>query len=297
MDIWNKVPLVLRAFLAACAVTGTATVAWGLLVQSNLRFLPRLPWATVVMAGFLILYWQYLKGNGWPHSTAIARRDGLRAKALSAPVWRWSLIAGGLGLAASIALFILSHRLLRWPERAHAEFSGIPTITLLPSLLMSAIVAGISEEAGFRGYMQGPLERRYGPVTAIAITSIAFGLAHLSHGTFLPAILFDIGWGALYGVLTYLSGSIVPAVILHSSADAVEFLAAWKFSPSNAAPLMWGTGPDRLLWFNGILVVILGSAGVWAFTRLARARADSLAMSVEEKGCFRANSKLPDDWL
>jgi len=281
-DMWKRIPLLLRALFAAFAVTGTATVAWGALVQSNLRFAPGLPWAAVIMAGFLVFYWRFLKGNGWPRATATARREGLRGEPIPVSVWRWSLLAGGLGLAASIVLFILSHRLLRWPERPRADFSHIPTITLLPSLLMSAIVAGISEEAGFRGYMQGPLERRYGPVTAIAITSLAFGLAHLSHGAFLPAILFDVAWGALYGLLTYLSGSTVPAIILHSSADAVEFFAAWKFSPTKTTPLVWVTGPDRLLWFNCVLVVMLGSAAVWAFARLARAHANPSASSVEE---------------
>ena len=177
-----------------------------------------------------------------------------------------------MGLAASIALLILSHRLIQWPQPARSDLSHIPLITLLPSLLMSATVAGIGEEAGFRGFMQGPLERRYGPAVGIAITSMVFGLAHLTHGAFLPAILFDIGWGALYGSLTYRSGSIVPAIVLHSSADALEFIAAWKFPPAAGAPLAWASGPDRLLWFNCLLVVLLGSASVWAFRRLARTR-------------------------
>ena len=149
---------------------------------------------------------------------------------------------------------------------------------------MSAMVAGIGEEAGFRGYMQEPLERRYGPAMGIAITSIVFGLAHLSHGAFLPAILFDIGWGALYGLLTYRSGSIVPAIVLHSSADALEFITTWKFSPATPAPLVWVSGPDALLWFNCVLVVLLGSASVWAFRRLARTRPNTLASSNELPG-------------
>jgi membrane protease YdiL (CAAX protease family) len=135
---------------------------------------------------------------------------------------------------------------------------------------MSAMVAGISEEAGFRGYLQGPLERRYGPALGIAITSVVFGLAHLTHGAFLPAIIFDMGWGALYGLLTYQSGSIVPAIILHCSADALEFIATWKFPPTAATPLLWVSGPDSLVWFNCVLVLLLGTASAWAFRRLAR---------------------------
>lgn len=273
----NRVPLLLRALLAAAAVTGTATVVWGGLIQSNLRYWPRLPWAAVLIAVFLVFYWKFLKGWGWPRSTAAGRRAGLRAERLSPSVWRWSLVAGGLGLAASIVLFILSHRLMRWPQPAHPDLSHIPSTTLLPSLLMSALVAGISEEAGFRGYLQGPLERRYGPAMGIAIASIVFGLAHLSHGAFLPAILFDMGWGALYGLLTYRTGSIVPAILLHSSADALEFVVRWKFPPSAPAPLLWATGPDTLLWFNCVLMVLLGGASVWAFRRLARTRPNASA--------------------
>jgi len=264
--------MVLRALLAGVVVTGTATVVWGVLIQSNSRFSPRLPWAAVIMVVFLVFYWKFLKGWGWPQSTAAARRAGLRAEPLSSSAWRWSLVAGGLGLAASIALFILSHRLIRWPQTPRSDLAHIPFITLLPSLLMSATVAGISEEAGFRGYMQGPLERRYGPATGIAITSVVFGLAHVSHGAFLPAILFDIGWGALYGLLTYRSGSIVPAIVLHSSADALEFIAGWRFPPTAPAPLVWMSGPDKVFWFDCVLVVLLGSASAWAFRRLARAR-------------------------
>jgi CAAX protease family protein len=289
--MWNRLPLLLRILLAAVAVTGTTTGVWAALINSNLRFSPRLPWATVVMTVFLVFYWKYLKGWGWPPSTSAARRAGLRAEPLSASVWRWSLLAGGPALAASIALFILSHRLVHWPQRPPSDLSHIPVVTLLPSLLMSALVAGIGEEAGFRGYMQAPLERRYGPALGIAITSIFFGLAHLTHGAFLPAILFDIGWGALYGLLTYRSDSIVPAIILHSSADALEFVAAWKFARPAPPPLVWVSGPDTSFWLNCAAVVVLGSISVWAFRRLASARTGSPVFPVN---CSAAHPRTTD---
>jgi hypothetical protein len=225
------------------------------------------------MAVFLVFYWKFLKGWGWPQSTAATRGNNLCAGPLSASVWRWSLLAGGLGLTASIALFIISHRLILWPQPPRPDLSHIPSVTLLPSILMSAAVAGISEEAGFRGYMQGLLVRRYGPAIGIAITSFVFGLAHLSHGAFVPAILFDIGWGALYGLLTYLSASILPAVVLHSSADALEFLVTWKFSPASPSPLVWASGPNTLFWLHCFLVVLFGAASVWAFRGLAYVKA------------------------
>jgi membrane protease YdiL (CAAX protease family) len=268
--MWKRAPVLVRAVLTAVAVTGSANVIWGVLIQSNLRLLPKVPWAVVLMTVFLVFYWRFLKGWGWPQSTAAARRSGLRAKPLTASMWRWSLLAGGLGLAASIELFVIAHRLVRWPQPSHTDLANIPSFTLLLMLLTSAAVAGISEEAGFRGYMQGLLEHRYGAATGIAITSVVFGLAHLTHGTFVPAILFDIGWGALYGVLTYLSDSILPAVILHSSADALEFVVAWTFPRSAPAPLVWASGTDASFWLNCVLVILLATASVWAYRYLAK---------------------------
>jgi membrane protease YdiL (CAAX protease family) len=135
---------------------------------------------------------------------------------------------------------------------------------------MSAIVAGISEEAGFRGYLQGSLERRYSSAAAIGIASVVFGLAHLTHGAFLLAIVFDIGWGALYGLLAYRSGSILPGIVLHSSADALEFFAAWRSSTSVAARPSGWIGSHASLYFSCALVVLVGSASLWAFRRIPR---------------------------
>ncbi len=52
--MWNRIPLALRALLLAISVTGTATLVWGVLAQTNLRLSAELPWAAVVMAVFLI---------------------------------------------------------------------------------------------------------------------------------------------------------------------------------------------------------------------------------------------------
>jgi membrane protease YdiL (CAAX protease family) len=46
----------------------------------------------------------------------------------------------------------------------------LPLATLSAFVLISAIVAGVAEESGFRGYMQGGIEQRHGPVVAILVT-------------------------------------------------------------------------------------------------------------------------------
>ena len=104
------------------------------------------------------------------------------------------------------------------------DASHIPAWTVVATILMLSIVAGVSEEAGFRGAMQVPLERAYGPTAAIAITSVVFTLVHLSHGkAILPFLPFYFVVAVIYGLLAYLTGSILPAIILHAAGDAVTF--------------------------------------------------------------------------
>lgn len=267
---WSRLPVLLRAILIGFLVTAVPNLLWGMLLQVNLRLSADTPWAAILMVVFLVFYWNYLQGWGWPRSLAARRRVGLRAPSLSPAVWGWSLLAGGLGLAGSIVFYIVAHRLIRWPVAVAPDFSKFPAITVFVWLVASAMVAGFSEEAGFRGYMQGPLEHRYGPALAILITSVIFGLLHLSHGMFVPAILFDASWGALYGLLAWRSGSIVPALVLHATADFLEFVLAWKLPRRTPAPLVWQATPDARFWAECAVGVVMSAACVWAFRRLGR---------------------------
>jgi predicted RNA-binding Zn ribbon-like protein len=45
---------------------------------------------------------------------------------------------------------------------------------ILPIMIMNAIVAGVAEEAAYRGYMQGMLERRFSATVAVALVTIVF---------------------------------------------------------------------------------------------------------------------------
>src|SRR5437763_1000232 len=65
------------------------------------------------------------------------------------------------------------------PPQQLPDLSHVPAVTVWSLLLMAAPVAGIVEEAAFRGYMQGPLERRFGLSVAILVTGTMFAVAHL----------------------------------------------------------------------------------------------------------------------
>ena len=59
------------------------------------------------------------------------------------------------------------------------DLSRYSFLTVLCILLAAAVEAGVVEEAAFRGYMQAPIERRYGPRVAIVIVSVAVSYTHL----------------------------------------------------------------------------------------------------------------------
>lgn len=62
-----------------------------------------------------------------------------------------------------------------------SDVSPLALATLSAFVLISAIVAGVAEESGFRGYMQGGIEQRHGPVVAILVTGGLFGFVNFSH--------------------------------------------------------------------------------------------------------------------
>ena len=100
-------------------------------------------------------------------------------------VWAWALTAGGLAIAALVVALRLANRLVVLPQQTLPDLAHVPRFTVLSLLVMAAPVAGIVEEAAFRGYMQGPIERRYGLAPAILVTGTMFAVAHLD---FTPAL-------------------------------------------------------------------------------------------------------------
>src|SRR5262245_12169757 len=149
------------------------------LLFANLKLAPGVPWSAPLIAAFIALFWRYLRGWGPPADTAPSRRDGLRANAVSGGGWAWALTAGFLGIVALVLALRVANRLVALPAQDASAFTGVPPATVVALLLLSAFVAGVVEEAAFRGYMQGPIEQRFGLPVAILVTGTMFALAHL----------------------------------------------------------------------------------------------------------------------
>jgi membrane protease YdiL (CAAX protease family) len=250
-----------------------------LLASWNQRVFMRLPWAILPMTLYLWLYWRYLNGSGWPRSTAEVRRTSLRANRLSGDLWGMSLLAGLVGLGALLPLLGVMSRLVRLP----AESQGIntppqmPFLTVFLLLVMASVVAGVVEEAGFRGYMQGPIERRHGPLVAIVLNGALFGVGHYTHhpASVVAMLPYYLAVAAVYGGLAYATNSILPAVVLHAGGNVFSLTRLWMTGQPewqvSAKPkaLIWETGVDAEFLGYVAAFVVLGAGAVWAYSALA----------------------------
>ena len=230
------------------------------------------------MAAYLWLFWQYLKGRGWPQSTSQARRESLRAAPLSPKTWRRALLAGGAATVSLRALHDMCRRLSTRPEAdliSPDKLNVYPPWTVLCLLLVMAAVAGIIEEAAFRGYMQAPLEQKYGWRPAIATVAAVFALAHFPFGApdtipwlvFLPAYL---GAAVAFGALASFTGSIVPGIVLHTVLDTLGLLQYWLLGIPRS---VWEVGADKGLWIRLLVALGAGAVAIPAYRRLSRERA------------------------
>jgi membrane protease YdiL (CAAX protease family) len=263
--------VVIRAVVTGCLVCLAGTIVWSVLLGLNLKLAPSIPWAVPVMAVLLWAYWRYLGGKGWPRSTADTRRASLRVHTLSGSLWVWALATGLLSVASAVNLQLVYARLVRVPLETLPDLSRYPFLTVLGALVMSAAVAGFMEEAGFRGYMQVPLERRYGPVAASIVVAIVFCVWHFSHGFAytVPRLPYYFAISIIYSAIAYLSNSLLPLVTIHASGDALGFLYVWLRGMPHAKPLLWQSGSDAALWTELGLGLLFGLLAIGAYRKLA----------------------------
>lgn len=232
------------------AVLLAGSLPWGVvLAPLNLRVWPEVPWALVPMAVYLWVYWRFIGGRLGPPATSEARRVSLRAGPVAPDKWPLAMITGLVGFGGLMLLLLTMARLMTMPESAPITTpAAMPPFTGFLLLVMASVVAGVTEEAGFRGYMQGPIERRYGVLPAIAVNGTMFGLLHFPNhpGAVVTMLPYYIAVAGVYGGLTWAADSILPALVLHAGGDVWSLTRLWLSGRPEwqlgTAPTPAGTG-------------------------------------------------------
>ena len=250
------------------AVLLAGNLPWGVVFAPlNLRLWPQVPWALLPMAVYLWLYWRFIGGRFGSADTAETRRTSLRAGPLAPRLWAMALATGLIGFGGLVLLLLAMARLVAMPASAPLTTPpGMPPLTGFLLVVMSSIVAAVTEEAGFRGYMHGPIERRYGLLAAIAVNGTMFGLLHFQNhpGAVLSMLPYYVAVAGVYSGLTWGVDSILPAVLLHAAGDVWSLTRLWltgkpEWQLGSAASTVWTTGVDAAFGMTVAGTVLLAA--------------------------------------
>jgi membrane protease YdiL (CAAX protease family) len=93
----------------------------------------------------------------------------------------------------------------------------------IPIILLAIVIAPLSEEFVFRGFLYGVLKRYAGALPALVFTGVAFALIHLHAPSLLPLFLL-----ACVLTLAYeLSGSLLVPMAMHALFNAITLVGVF----------------------------------------------------------------------
>lgn len=208
----------------------------------------------------------------WPAASLIARLYGRgeprRDLALGATTPLELLVAASLGVLAHLPVGYLSALVeRRFPTPVQELLTELAALTpsspwfALGMLISVAAIVPLAEELFFRGALFTALLRGGTGWVALAVTSLAFALAHPKPRDW--AALFAVA--LLLGHVRRVSGSIWAAVALHAAFNATTLVIVFVTRPVDVKP-------QESSWSLSAVGAILCAAGVWLFGRVAARR-------------------------
>ncbi len=124
------------------------------------------------------------------------------------------------------------------------------------------IVAPVTEELFFRGFMLDGFRRRYTPTTAILLSSAMFAVFHLNPYQFVGAFILGIAMAWL----RLQTESLWPCLFVHAAANGTAFVFTAAKIPIPGYSWSPGTAHQfQPLWFTGLGVglAVTGTLGIW----------------------------------
>ncbi len=123
-------------------------------------------------------------------------------------------------------------------------------------IIATVILAPLVEELLFRGAIQGHLLRKWGsPALAIFISSLIFGMIHGNPAQIPFAFVIGVALGWVY----YMTGSLVPGILMHFINNGTAVVAFW-LSDNAESGLIDLLGPQAALIMAvaGVFLTFLG---------------------------------------
>jgi len=188
---------------------------------------------------------------------------------------RWSVVA--LSAVAGLALTFPLGELDNWWQHVlpasdeevammiaiHDPASALERVFIVLALV-GAAAAG--EEIVFRGIIWGWIREASGPRTALVVTSVLFGCAHVFLWRTIPLI---IPVGFLFGWIVLRCGSVGASMAAHAAFNGVPILASWSGLVITGWNDLTAEDPHLgpVLLAAGSAVLLASLAGIHVLTR------------------------------
>ncbi len=144
----------------------------------------------------------------------------------------WTASALPLGLALGLTITAASYLIYRlWPPyRRSADFymELVLKPLVLPDLIWLGLLPGLSEELLFRGVMLPAFGL---DITAVVVSSLCFGILHLSGSEQWPYVVWATTVGLLLGYSALLTGDLLVPIVAHIFTNLVSS-CFWKLGRS-----------------------------------------------------------------
>jgi membrane protease YdiL (CAAX protease family) len=166
------------------------------------------------VAAFFV--WCYAAPNGW---SSPRRRANSRARPVPRAAWPWLAVLAPVMSIAVLSMWMLLGALGVASDRTLPDeiirYGERPGGVVVLGILLTGLIP-LLEEFSFRGWVQRPLERRFGAVPAITTTALLFAAAHMD-ARGLP--IFAAG-GVALGYTAWATRSVWSSFVLHLAWNA-----------------------------------------------------------------------------
>lgn len=121
------------------------------------------------------------------------------------------------------------------------------------ALIAIAVIPSICEEILFRGYILRAFEKSWGIILAILVSGLFFGLFHLQAANIMPLATL----GVVLAVMTWLSGSIWPAIFAHFVNNAMAVIIGINYPELFFQDINYESLPPFWVLIGSILLTCL----------------------------------------
>jgi membrane protease YdiL (CAAX protease family) len=182
------------------------------------------------------------------------RKDGVRELLSRFLIWRVGIQWWGFALLFTIIPAVAALYLFSYFGGPPVDWSTLePVYTVIPTIIILTVLAGMGEEFGWRGYLIPRLQSRYNALVTSLIIGVLWGLWHIP--LFLVEGTTQYEWNMKAGLVTAILGYLVFII-----AWTIQF--TWVFNNTKGsvllAAVLHGAGNA---WMGGYIDVYRGYWG------------------------------------